>query len=259
MNATSFLLLLVFVLAGYVLHPIVLPGLKNAGIVSSDETEEVEVTKKPEKEKAGPRDLTKLDLTTVKVADFPSKVTLYEALTLKVPGMEAPIPVAAGSMVVPKELKGEVLVVQDPRFTVTGEIPIEQTDFKKLYLLQADANRKARIVELAANKQPQQAEVVVPSKPLPEVEEVKKLSEAEVIELMKESVRSGKVSEFKFEQVLGWKLEADEQIDGQSYQIGLIVYNAETIFGVQKQRAKALIAKGKVAKWIWAETGVEIR
>ena len=65
--------------------------------------------------------------------------------------------------------------------------------------------------------------------------------------------------EFKFEQVEGWKAGEEETVDGESYQTGLAAYKAQTIFGEKTVQAKALIKGGKVVKWIYAKTGMEIR
>jgi len=50
-----------------------------------------------------------------------------------------------------------------------------------------------------------------------------------------------------------------EEVDGESYQTGMAAYKAKTIFGVKTVQAKALIKGGKVAKWVYAKTGMEIR
>jgi hypothetical protein len=76
---------------------------------------------------------------------------------------------------------------------------------------------------------------------------------------MQESVRTGQIKEFTFDQVLAWKAEADETIDGETYQTGLASYKAETIFGVKTIQAKALIKNGKVQRWIWPKSGMEIK
>jgi hypothetical protein len=75
---------------------------------------------------------------------------------------------------------------------------------------------------------------------------------------MQQSIRSGQVKEFTFDQVLSWQADADETVDGQTYQTGTISYKAETIFGVRTIQAKALIQDGKVVRWIWPKSGMEI-
>ena len=76
---------------------------------------------------------------------------------------------------------------------------------------------------------------------------------------MKQHIRSGAIKEFTFEQVLGWKAEADETINGETYQTGLVRYKADTIFGVKTIEAKALIQNGKVVRWVWPKSGMEIK
>lgn len=81
----------------------------------------------------------------------------------------------------------------------------------------------------------------------------------DVVALMKEHVSGGNIKEFTFKQVQGWRAEPDEVIDGETYQIGLIRYTAETIFGTKSIEAKALIKDGVLEKWIWPKSGMEIK
>ena len=85
------------------------------------------------------------------------------------------------------------------------------------------------------------------------------LGEAALVTLMQESIKGGQVKEFTFDQVLKWNAGSEEEIDGMKYQTGLAEYKAETIFGVKTMKAKALIKDGKVSKWIWATSGMEIK
>jgi hypothetical protein len=80
-----------------------------------------------------------------------------------------------------------------------------------------------------------------------------------VVAAMQESIRGGQVKEFTFDQVLEWKPGAAETVDGESFESGLISYKAETIFGVKTIQAKALIKDGKVQRWIWPKSGMEIK
>lgn len=96
--------------------------------------------------------------------------------------------------------------------------------------------------------------------PEPEPEPVPtNLNAEQIVSAMQESVKGGGIKEFKFEQVEGWKAGEEENVDGEMYQTGLAAYKAQTIFGEKTVQAKALIQKGKVVKWIYAKTGMEIR
>ena len=54
--------------------------------------------------------------------------------------------------------------------------------------------------------------------------------------------------------------ESPEDLEAQLiYQIGAVAYKAETIFGVKTIQAKALIKDGKVQRWIWPKSGMEIK
>ena len=77
---------------------------------------------------------------------------------------------------------------------------------------------------------------------------------------MKASIQAGEIKEFSFDQVLEWQPgEGTETIDGQGYQTGLASYKAETVFGVKTIQAKALIQGGKVVRWLWPKSGMEIK
>jgi hypothetical protein len=81
----------------------------------------------------------------------------------------------------------------------------------------------------------------------------------DVVATMKESIGSGRISEFKTSQVLTWEAGENEEIDGATYQTGLVSYKAETIFGEKTIQAKALIRNGTVERWIWPKSGLEIK
>ena len=86
-----------------------------------------------------------------------------------------------------------------------------------------------------------------------------KLGDDEIIALMKESIAGGAVKEFTSDQVKGWKANGEETIDGTEYQTGLAAYEAATIFGVRPVQAKALIKDGKIERWVYAKSGMEIQ
>jgi hypothetical protein len=76
---------------------------------------------------------------------------------------------------------------------------------------------------------------------------------------MQESIKAAQIKEFTFDQVLEWTAGPDETVDGETYQTGLASYKAETIFGVKTIQAKALIKGGKLQRWIWPKSGMEIK
>ena len=76
---------------------------------------------------------------------------------------------------------------------------------------------------------------------------------------MQASIDAGQIKEFTKAQVLSWTASTDEIADGETYQIGLAAYKAETIFGIKTIQAKAMIRGGKVVRWIWPKSGMEIK
>jgi len=82
---------------------------------------------------------------------------------------------------------------------------------------------------------------------------------ADVVAVMQASIKGGEIKEFTFQQVQGWKAGEDEVVDGETFQTGLVAYTAETVFGVRTIEAKAFIKGGKVERWIWPKSGLEIK
>lgn len=107
---------------------------------------------------------------------------------------------------------------------------------------------------------PQPAPPPVPE-PAPAVEPAPAATSgpADVVMAMQESIKTAQIKEFTFAQVLDWKAGAAETSDGETYQTGLASYKAETIFGVKTIQAKALIKGGKVVRWVWPKSGMEIK
>lgn len=85
------------------------------------------------------------------------------------------------------------------------------------------------------------------------------LGAEDIVKLMQDSIRSKQIKEFGFDDVLTWKAGDEEEVDGSTYQTGVVTYKAATILGVKTIPAKALIQDGKVAKWIWPNTKTEIK
>lgn len=84
-------------------------------------------------------------------------------------------------------------------------------------------------------------------------------AENEIIAIMKASIESGRIREFTRKQVETWAAGEEETIDKIRYRTGRITYQAETIFGKKRVEAKALIRDGKVFKWVYSKTGMEVR
>jgi hypothetical protein len=80
-----------------------------------------------------------------------------------------------------------------------------------------------------------------------------------VVPVMQASIRGAQIKEFTYAQVLGWKAEPNETVNGEVFQVGSVTYKAETIFGVKTIQAKALIKQGRVQRWIWPKSGMEIK
>jgi hypothetical protein len=82
---------------------------------------------------------------------------------------------------------------------------------------------------------------------------------SDVVQVMQESIKSAQIKEFKLDQVTSWKAGQPETVDGESFQTGTALYKAVTFLGEKSIEAKAFVKNGKVQRWIWPRSGMEIK
>ncbi|MCH2065015.1 MAG: hypothetical protein MK194_14975 [Roseibacillus sp.] len=235
----------------------------------------------------------KINLGSIKEAEMPRSVTLTKRVDVSSEGNSQKTALEKGTTVqVRKMIKESYLLDISPGGPLTGVVPIAHTDFAQqviAYRARRHFGGDAAIAdntppspvppptlpEVADNTAPKSDPAPSPApnpdpapspapqpEPEPEPEptaEPASLNAEQIVAAMQESVKGGGIKEFKFEQVEGWKAGEEENVDGEMYQTGLAAYKAQTIFGEKVVQAKALIQKGKVVKWIYAKTGMEIR
>ena len=171
----------------------------------------------------------------------------------------------AGAPVTPVRIEGTDLVISPFAGPIEGRVPVMDTDLIALL-----GNKPPEPVA-ANDPTPEPGPVVSIPEPAPEptptpepepeppTPAVPALDAEAVVAVMQGSIKEGQIKEFTLDQVLSWKAGDPEDHDGVTYQTGLVAYKAETIFGVKNIQAQALIADGKVVKWIWPKSGMEIK
>ncbi len=85
------------------------------------------------------------------------------------------------------------------------------------------------------------------------------MSSSDVVAIMKNSLMNKQIHEIGFEQVSNWQPGPVETIGGQSYDTGTIIYSTEFLGTKRDVEAKALIQNGKVIRWIWPKSGIELK
>lgn len=163
-----------------------------------------------------------------------------------------------------EQAKSKVAIVTAPKLPNTAasaakaEMQTEKTSTPEIAPEPAPIVEKTSDLENMPAGDPEKKEM-----PTGKVEETAgvngNLSDDEVLALMKKSIKEGALKEFTFDQVKGWKVTGSETVDGTEYQTGLAAYEATTIFGVRPVQAKALIKGGKIERWIFAKSGMEIQ
>ena len=214
-----------------------------------------------------------INLDEVRDNDLPETVTIENPTVIPTSGGEGQVRLKKGDVVTLLNRKNDSLIVEKSDSNGKGKISPKDTDLfqqlvKTIYEREAGG---AVATPPAPTPAPTPAPVakidpVVPNpEPMPVVEPTPapaadaKLGEDKIIALMKDSIAGGAVKEFTSDQVKGWKANGEETIDGTEYQTGLAAYEAATIFGVRPVQAKALIKDGKIERWVYAKSGMEIQ
>ncbi len=227
-----------------------------------------------------------INLDEVRDNELPKTVKIENATEIPTLSGEGQVRLRKGDVVTLLNRKDDVLIVEKPDSNGKGEISPKDTDLFQQLAKQIYEKEAGGAVAVTTPPAPVPAPVPAPNptpvagvdptptptpEPMPVVEPEPepaptpapvggaKLTDDEIIALMKESIAGGAVKEFTSDQVKGWKPNGDETIDGTEYQTGLAVYEAATIFGVRPVQAKALINDGKIERWVYAKSGMEIQ
>lgn len=212
------------------------------------------------------------DYSNLQPSQLPEKIVLKVQALATAPGETESVPLPAGTKVKPMRIEGKD-VLFSVLGTAQGKIAVDQTNLVEQLIANppppATTPPPAVVTQTEPTPPPvvepmpvKQPEVVVEPTPTPQpapAPVVAAMSAEDIVKLMQESIRSGQIKEFTFDQVIGWKAGEEEEFEGEKYQTGLAAYKAETIFGVKNIQAKALIQGGKVMRWIWPTSGLEIQ
>lgn len=228
-----------------------------------------------------------INLDEIRDNDLPETVTIENPTVIPTSGGEGQVRLKKGDVVTLLNRKNDSLIVEKSDSNGKGKISPKDTDLfqqlvKTIYEREA-GGAVATTTPPASIPAPTPVPTPVPTpaptpapvakidpvvpnpEPMPVVEPTPapaadaKLGEDKIIALMKDSIAGGAVKEFTSDQVKGWKANGEETIDGTEYQTGLAAYEAATIFGVRPVQAKALIKDGKIERWVYAKSGMEIQ
>jgi len=225
-----------------------------------------------------------IDLVTLTASQLPEKVTLKTDIKFSDAASGLSMTVDAGSRVKLVRIDGTNVVVRPGDTPYSIVLPIAKTDLMDQLAAAPPATPEpapvatpepapAATPEPAPAAAPEPAPAATPEpapmpepvvEPKPEPQPTAETApaatgSADVVKVMQDSIRGGQIKEFGFDQVLDWNDGVDETVDGEAFQTGTVSYKAETIFGIKTIQAKALIKGGKVLRWIWPKSGMEIK
>lgn len=262
-------------------------GLMSGPMIGSMIVKEAVVTSPLEKEITIGDFKFPINLAEMRDNELPETVETVGQVKLPVVSGDGEKSLASGRKVKLLNRNGNKLIVETIDGLAKGEVDLNQTDIfaaiarKKMTdnLAAAAANSNSSSPQppapkppvVANNPPPQPVQPAKPSTPDPVMPTPEppapepapapvttSLTPEKIVEVMQDSIKGGAVKVFTFDKVTAWKATEDEEFDGKSYQTGLALYKAMTIFGEKDVEAKALIQEGKVVKWLYANTGMEI-
>lgn len=243
---------------GYLLEPSIRPALLPVKTEGADE-EGDEATKAPpglapvEVAKTPAVEAAPAWVSDLKPEQLPPLVTLKSEASLPVAGANEPMLVPSGVQVKPLGIEGDSVLINFGGIA-EGRVPTMSTNLVEL--LGNEPPTEVAVAEVEPVP-PVMADPVEPPAPAPEA--ASELSPEEIVAVMQASVKDGEIKEFTFDQVIEWNASDEKESGGETYQSGLASYKADTIFGVKNIQAQALIKGGKVEKWIWPKSGMEIK
>lgn len=201
-----------------------------------------------------------IDIREISPEELPAKVKVKKSFKI-FNELGQVLELQPGATVTLESFSDIYLKIKDSSGNFSGETKYKNTD-----LLEVVAKR--RFDEMMGNKldEPEtEEEPVVEEAPM--VEEVvledtgpltEVLPDSDLLAVVKGSVKNKDISEFTSEAVTEWTIGENETIFEKEYQVGLVTFQKKTFLGDQPVSAKALVRNGKLEKWVYVETGVEI-
>lgn len=210
-----------------------------------------------------------LDLTKISPDQLPATVMLKAEAEISDASSGLKMKIEAGNKVKLLRIEGPNAVISPGAGPFEGRLPIASTDLLEQLAANPPAATPPAVVPEPVQPEPEPAptpdpvvtpepEPTKPPEPEPTPTPTPVVS-SDPVATMKQSIEAGQIKEFTAAQVLAWNKGDDETVDGVTYQTGLVDYKAETIFGEKTIQAKALISNGKVERWIWPKSGMEIK
>jgi hypothetical protein len=237
---------------------------------SPERQSETETLTEPKSE--SPPNFPQMDLSHLAPSQLPTKILINVPVKITNTDSGVVMSVEAGNHLKPVRIDGNNVVISPGSGPFTGEVAISDTDLVQQLTdhppgpVTADAPSTAVLQQESAASAdaptPQPATEATPGvTPIPaeQPQATNTVSDSDIVNAMQENIREGKIKEFNFDQVLDWKAGTTEMVEGESYQTGLASYKADTIFGIKTIEAKALLKGGKVQRWIWPKSGLEIK
>ena len=234
-----------------------------------------------------------IDIATLRPDQLPDKILINSGVDVTDGGSGITMNIKAGSRVKLVRIEGGNAVVSPGEGSYTGKIPVMDTDLLKqlsdnppVMSSQPPATPEpttppagesaeppvtpepppvpepAPTPEPAPAPTPEPAPMPEPVSPTPTPEPpatVAQTGGGDAVKVMQDSIKAEQIKEFKFDQVTSWKGGADETVDGETFQTGTALYKAVTFLGEKTIEAKAFIKGGKVQRWIWPRSGMEIK
>lgn len=233
---------------------------------AGEEQAKPEKPDKPDKPSGGevkpvPTPVWVFGLTT---EQLPAKLVLNKEAEFSLPGAAQPMVMSAGTEVKPLRFNENLLVIAlAAGGPMEATVPVSDTNLLDVIGDKPPADDPVAVVKPPTDVEPP-VDTADPEDPeMPDDPPAKPvaatLDESQIVDLMKSQIEGGALQEFKADQVKNWSAGEDREVDGETFQTGIVDYEKETIFGLTTTQAMALIKDGKIVRWISPKSGLYIK
>ncbi len=263
-------------LLGYFIEPLARPFLGGEVVDVKDVSEplapvEKSVTPSPIPVEIAEEVEVTADFSSYSASQLPEKVLLKADVIVTDPSEELKMTITEGNRVDLLRIEGENAVISPGAGPFQGKLRIVDTDLAE-QLSGVEPIPEATEAPADPLLMQDAPEELIPREPTEEPEaaadEFKnpiqarntELSEEEVVQILRDSLENGEISEISADQVTEWGLVEDGDTKVASgVQVGSVTYTAETIFGVKSLEAHAVIENKRVTRWFSPKSGMDIQ
>jgi len=203
---------------------------------------------------------------------FPRKVTLTKAVAREIKSADGKVigstKVQPGTELVALGVEsGKLRLAADEKSKAHSLVAMDDTDFKTSMSSQYDEFKKKVTNQILAKRETARrrdsqlakaAASGASAPPPPTIVSAVPTSDPR-FKPMIDSIKNGNYTELNIENITGWSWIGPMEVEGRTYDVGMVNFKSQTIFGELDTEAMALIAGNRVEKWLYSGSREEVQ